>query len=161
MTTDRSRIPATSKAEGGSDAVELTNRLPKWSDEIGSLTMKFLGSRIAESSSKNFLFEMPIVGGEADGGLFWVPPSFFQCCRPSPQAASRLHTRDPTPEIHVVCVLVCAVLSLSLNPALKPVIQFGKLGTGVFSLDYRWPMSPIQAFGMFLSTNAWTVKKSG
>jgi hypothetical protein len=30
--------------------------------------MKFLGSRIAESSSKNFLFEMPIVGGEADGG---------------------------------------------------------------------------------------------
>lgn len=85
----------------------LRNRLPKWSDEIGSLTMKFLGSRVAESSSKNFLFDMPTGTGGA-----------------------------------------------------RPVIQFGKLSSATFSLDYRFPLCPMQAFGMFLSANAWTVKQT-
>ncbi len=69
--------------------------------------MKFLGSRIAASSSKNFLFEMPLENG-----------------------------------------------------TVRPVAQFGKLSEadGTFSLDYRWPMAPLQAFAMFLSTNAWQAK---
>ncbi|HAR09922.1 MAG TPA: hypothetical protein DCR98_16105, partial [Cobetia sp.] len=31
------------------------------------------------------------------------------------------------------------------------VLQFGKISKGNFSLDYRFPVSPIQAFGVFLS----------
>ena len=32
-------------------------------EDINSLTMKFLGSRVAASSSKNFLFDMPTADG--------------------------------------------------------------------------------------------------
>ena len=94
-------------AGADSDSVTLSNRLPKWNDDINSLTMKFLGSRVAQSSSKNFLFELP------------------------------------TPE-----------------GTLKPVIQFGKLCPATFSLDFRYPLCPVQAFGLFLSANAWTIAKS-
>ena len=68
--------------------------------------MKFLGSRVADSSSKNFLFEIP-----------------------DPEGKGR-----------------------------RPVLQFGKLSTATFSVDFRSPMAPIQAFGLFLSANAWAIK---
>ena len=67
--------------------------------------MKFLGTRISSSSSKNFLIEMTAVDG-----------------------------------------------------TLKPVIQFGKQTETTFSLDYRFPFCPLQAFGLFLTVNAWTIK---
>lgn len=69
--------------------------------------MKFLGSRVTASSSKNFLFEMP----QPDGSV-------------------------------------------------KAVIQFGKLCPSTFSLDFRFTLCPVQAFGMFLSANGWTVAKA-
>jgi hypothetical protein len=44
--------------------------------DIGSLTMKFLGTRISSSSSKNFLVEMPVADGECvlSGAC---PPAFW------------------------------------------------------------------------------------
>jgi hypothetical protein len=41
---------------------------------------------------------------------------------------------------------------------LKPVIQFGKQSESSFSLDFRFPFCPLQAFGLFLTVNAWTIK---
>ena len=32
------------------------------------------------------------------------------------------------------------------------VLRFGKCGTDRFWLDYKWPLSPLQAFGVALST---------
>lgn len=36
----------------------LTNRLPEWNASVRSLSMRFLGNRITDSSSKNFLLEL-------------------------------------------------------------------------------------------------------
>lgn len=37
----------------------------------------------------------------------------------------------------------------------KPVIQFGKQDHGRFACDFRHPVAPLQAFGMFLSAFSW------
>jgi len=34
--------------------------------------------------------------------------------------------------------------------------QFGKIGPDVFGLDFRYPLTVIQAFGMAMSTVHWT-----
>lgn len=31
------------------------------------------------------------------------------------------------------------------------ILQFGKIGRNTFTMDYQWPMSALQAFGMCLS----------
>ncbi len=114
--------------EGGSssdpvdDAMVLESRQPEWSDELSSLTMKFLGQRIADSSSKNFLLETietapsaPGSGGgcgsESRGGMYCTP-----------------------------------------------CLQFGKIAHGRFSCDWRYPLAPIQSFGIFLSAFQWLLK---
>lgn len=36
-----------------------------------------------------------------------------------------------------------------------PVLEFGKMDHGRFALDFRHPICPIQAFGVFLSAFGW------
>lgn len=104
------------------DCMALESRQPQWSDELGSLTMKFLGQRIADSSSKNFLLELAeqqqqlTTGGS--GG--------------SPDARGGLVS--------------------------TPCLQFGKIANGRFSCDWRFPLAPIQAFGIFLSAFQWLIR---
>jgi hypothetical protein len=84
--------------------------------------MKFLGQRITDSSSKNFLLETVEAaqgapgsgggsGGESRGGMYCTP-----------------------------------------------ALQFGKIANGRFSCDWRFPLAPIQAFGVFLSAFQWLMK---
>jgi len=40
------------------DTMTLTNRLPEWNESMRSLSMRFLGGRVTDSSSKNFLLEL-------------------------------------------------------------------------------------------------------
>lgn len=96
--------------------------------DISSLTMKFLGSRVTASSSKNFLFEMPTPEG---------------MCLPACVCVQHVHER------------VCGTAGTT-----KHVIQFGKLCPATFSLDFKYPLCPLQAFGLFLSANGWTITKS-
>lgn len=35
------------------------------------------------------------------------------------------------------------------------VLQFGKLGAGRYSLDFGYPITPMQAFGLFLCSFGW------
>ena len=103
--------------------MSLESRQPQWSDELGSLTMKFLGQRIADSSSKNFLLELAeqpqqTTTGGGGGG--------------SPDARGGLVS--------------------------TPCLQFGKIANGRFSCDWRFPLAPIQAFGIFLSAFQWLIR---
>ena len=43
----------------------------------------------------------------------------------------------------------------------KSCLQFGKQDDAGarFALDYRWPLSPVQAFGIFLTANNWVGPK--
>lgn len=38
------------------------------------------------------------------------------------------------------------------------VLQFGKSASGIFNLDFRYPMSPIQAFALAVSSFGWSTK---
>ena len=52
--------PLPTAAGGGGavdDAISLATKLPWWNDSIASLSMKFMGHRVAAASSKNFLVE--------------------------------------------------------------------------------------------------------
>ena len=40
----------------------------------------------------------------------------------------------------------------------RPVLQFGKVKKGKFILDYRGPLSPLQAFGTCISAWGWLAK---
>jgi len=92
------------------DTMEIVSRRPEWNAAAGTLMMKFLGSRVAASSSKNFLLELleDPAEGEGTGGS-----------------------------------------------ARTPCLQFGKVKGGRFSCDLRYPMSYMQAFGIFLSSFYW------
>lgn len=45
------------------DTVTLKSRLPVWSRRERSLSLRFVGSRVLEASTKNFLFAMPDASG--------------------------------------------------------------------------------------------------
>ncbi len=44
-------------------------------------------------------------------------------------------------------------LSLSLDDA-EPILQFGKCSPTRFTLDFKYPLSPLQAFGIALASFA-------
>lgn len=37
----------------------------------------------------------------------------------------------------------------------RGIIQMGKMGPGLYSLDFRFPVAPVQAFATMLSTFDW------
>jgi len=80
-------------------ALDLTAKMPAWSDEVESLVLDFKGRRI-QSSAKNFQL---------------VP----QCGKD------------------------------------QPLCQYGKVGPNTFSLDFKFPLSVIQAFGISMTTLFW------
>ena len=78
------RTPASSRRFSGTramlsgprdDAMVLENRMPEWNEKLSSLSMKFLGQRIGESSSKNFLMELLVHATAAQPPLHHVESS--------------------------------------------------------------------------------------
>lgn len=54
--------------------------------------------------------------------------------------------------------VISSAKNFQLCPEHKPdhvICQYGKIGANTFSLDFRYPMSVIQAFGTALSTSHW------
>merc|ERR1740123_348048 len=55
--------------------------------------------------------------------------------------------------------IVSSAKNFQLGLQHKPkhiICQYGKVGGSTFSLDFRYPLSVIQAFGISLSTTFWT-----
>ena len=50
------------------------------------------------------------------------------------------------------------LMALGDNPK-HTVLQFGKVSSGRFTLDFRYPMSPIQAFAIAVSSFGWSTRK--
>jgi hypothetical protein len=130
----RASVVALAAARKDNDAFSLDNRLPEWNAQLGSLSMKFLGNRIAASSSKNFLLEMTGAAAEPGAAAATQTPPAVAGNADSAAAGRRSGGRR------------------------TPCLQFGKMADGRFSLDYRFPMCPLQAFGIFLSSFTWTLK---
>ena len=121
--------------------------------------MKFLGSRVAHSSSKNFLFEM-----QSQGTCSCVVGRMMMMMMMMTMMMMMMLDDDADDDVvdhHVLtlCVWHCGTVALCMCAGMvKPVIQFGKLAPGTFSLDFKFPMCPLQAFGLFLASAGWTIQ---
>lgn len=123
------------------DVVAVESRVPRWSRRIRSFTLTFAGAgtRVKESSSKNFLFCID----STDGVMKPVWASKAASLGPSARrssagsAESSLSNESERQQNMVAC------------------LQFGKVEPGVFTCDFRFPFCPLQAFGSALSSFYW------
>jgi len=109
--------------------LQLVSAVPEWNNDAQRLTMAFQESHVREHSSKNFLVrEVPDPLGKSKS-----PKSLraLQLSGHSPRSVRKM--TDP----HRAC------------------LQFGKTSKKLFTLSYRYPMSPMQGFGIALSHFNW------
>ncbi len=130
------------------------NKLPEWSAEHESLVLKFQGNRILSASTRNFLLfekvkqkenmiedscndsDSIISGrtrtesiGSTDSNLTKSSNTNAKVFRPKVTKKSEKH-----PDV--------------------ALLQFGKSTANNYVLDYQYPLSPLQAFGIALTTFA-------
>lgn len=123
-------------SDGVSDMCVLASALPVWEtgSALGQMSVPFLGDRVAAASTRNFqvrLAQLHASPQDACAGV--VDDTVWDSVSPwSPGQTS------------------------APGSALgEPVLQFGKMRNNVYSCDFRWPVSPIQAFCTLLSSFTW------
>ena len=114
--------------------LQLVSAVPEWNDEAQRLTMCFEEAHVREHSSKNFLVhEVPDPVASSDGG----PKSLRDLASPNSRKSKRKQ------------------IIQSYESEMRPCLQFGKSSKQLFTLSYRYPMSPMQGFGIALSHFNW------
>ena len=114
--------------------LQLESREPEWDPSAGAHSLNFHG-RVSMASVKNFQLELV---GEAADGL--GTPSDHEEHR-----AGGVPGEAP-----------------STRPSAKALImQFGKQDKDVFALDFRHPLSPVQAFALGLTALARKLASEG
>jgi tubby-related protein 1 len=108
------------------DLLVLRNKQPKWNEQMQAFCLNFQG-RVTEASVKNF----QLVSQRYSPAPALTPPPSPAACRPSPSRG---------------------VLQVSDDDQDHVVLQFGKQARHRFSMDVQWPMSPLQAFGICLTS---------
>jgi hypothetical protein len=106
----------------------LRNRAPRWCGALGAYTLHFNG-RVTEASVKNFQLEA--VGGP---GL-WATKGAAAASGGGGGASAKARGGGGG--------------SSSGNGV---VLQFGRVSADAFTLDYAWPMTPVQAFAIALTS---------
>jgi len=147
------------------DSMLLMNRLPEWNAAAKTLSMKFLGARVTGSSSRNFLLEA-VQGGGGTHVAAAAAAATRQSARARPSAlaeaslmaevAGGSSALGTAPDQQHCSGLPDRVIRAPSTPCL----QFGRMKGNTYSLDYRHPMSAMQAFGVFLSAFMWGVSPS-
>ena len=145
--------------------VACINKLPEWNAEIESLVLRFQGNRVLSSSSKNFLLyeerklktaaeeaaamRSKCRGGSTDdsdtasnSGTGASVASATDDMRSVYSGAS--YGNDSRPDD-------LATTSISADNA---ILQFGKVSDNRFIMDFKYPLSPLQSFGICLCSFA-------
>jgi hypothetical protein len=124
--------------EGGGDDSEkerplvLRNKAPRWHEQLQCWCLNFRG-RVTVASVKNFQLiasaPQPAPVGAASAPLqAATPPTQTQPQASGPSSSSSSHAHDPV------------------------ILQFGKVGRDMFTMDYRYPLSAFQAFAICLTS---------
>lgn len=124
--------------DGVSDMCVLASALPVWEtgSTLSQMSVPFLGDRVAAASTRNFqvrLAQLHASPQDACAGI--VDDSVWSSVSSWRPGQSSAHS----------------------TAAGEPVLQFGKMRNNVYSCDFRWPISPIQAFCTLLSSFTWDV----
>ena len=117
------------------DMVCLINKPPKWSSVVGAYVLNFSG-RVTMASVKNFQMVVRC-------SLYSSIPCSCSVLlfNLRPPAVISLHIRLPLNS-----------LQEAENQDGAPILQFGRVGKDLFTMDFQWPLSPLQAFAVALSS---------
>ena len=108
--------------------VRLGTKMPRWDDDAESLVLGFERNRVHASSSKNLIITVQ----SSVLGLDFLDK------RGRRRKAGKSKRNKKGSE--------------------HAVLQFGKTTSGRFNIDFRYPMSPIQAFALAVSSFGWSTK---
>ena len=126
------------RVKGGDfgDCVKLHNKAPRWNESLGAYCLNFNG-RVTLPSVKNFQLQME---GAQD-------PNQVRACTNSPRPLSPLRRSNSLSLRSTEAILQC-LESFSERLLLwsQVSLQFGKTGDSTFTMDYSYPLSPLQAF---------------
>lgn len=111
----------------------LGNKKPMWNEDTNSYVLNFHG-RVTQASVKNFQ-----IVHASDGMLASAPGSLLA---PGDRLTSGL-VADGLANQHPLRVVLAEDYV---------VLQFGRIDEHEFTMDFRYPMSAIQAFGVCLSS---------
>ena len=121
--------------------IRCVNKLPVWDSVNETLMLSFLGNRVLSTSVCNFiLYEERKLLVKKQG-----PKGKQQDTPDVPQ-----DPRKATPP----CTSGLAFLDQMALPADQSILQFGRAAADKFILDFRYPLSPLQAFGISICTFA-------
>ena len=134
------------------------SKLPEWNDDIGSLVLSFQEHRVLKSSAKNFLL---VTGGKENSKK--EPPRPRAGTAEAAAAAAREERREKRRKERRRHRSRYDSDSDEDEDEdgleeERATIQFGKAKAGRYNLDFRYPICPLQAFGVALSTFAWKLE---
>jgi tubby-related protein 1 len=109
----------------------LRNRAPRWCAALGAYTLHFNG-RVTEASVKNFQLEA--VGGP---GLWATKGAGAAAASSGSNGGASAKARGS---------------GSGSSSGDGVVLQFGRVSADAFTLDYAWPMTPVQAFAIALTS---------
>jgi len=104
----------------------LRNKAPRWHEQLQCWCLNFRG-RVTVASVKNFQLVAATTQPAAAGA-----PTLSQAAPPPPAPAPAPGPPPPDQE--------------------KVLLQFGKVGKDIFTMDYCYPLSAFQAFAICLSS---------
>jgi len=104
--------------------IALVNKTPKWNDQVGAYVLNFNG-RVTMASVKNFQLMIHKENEEESNGE-------------NSQNNSNHENNNNSDE--------------NGGDEERPVLQFGRVGKDTFTMDFGFPLSPLQAFGICLSS---------
>lgn len=154
--------PAISNSSDMCEAVSLTpavqlacvNKLPEWSVEHESLVLKFQGNRILSASTRNFLlFEKVKQKDNTTEDLSYDNESVYSG-RTRTESIGSTDSNLTMGATTNFKVLKPKITKKSEKHPDVALLQFGKSTANNYVLDYQYPLSPLQAFGIALTTFA-------
>lgn len=159
--------PAISNSSDMCDAISSTpaaqlscvNKLPEWSAEHESLVLKFQGNRILSASTRNFLLFEKVKQKESmieDPFHDSESTTSGRTRTESVGSADGNITKSSNTNLKVFRSKITKKSEKHPDVAL---LQFGKSTANNYVLDYQYPLSPLQAFGIALTTFASTDEK--
>jgi hypothetical protein len=138
--------------------VNCINKLPEWNPQIDSLVLKFQGNRVLSSSSKNFLLYEERKLKQASEQNFAAKGALASESMDDNASVSSVTTDGDIRSVYSGASFGAAanpsdLATTSITPD-AAILQFGKTSDTHFIMDFKYPLSPLQAFGICLCSFA-------
>ena len=128
------------------------NKFPKWNAALGSLSLKFVNNRVRAASKKNFICAAEKMPSRDDCIL-------AAATSPKRRITIEREQRGRRASASEAGVSSKTQFASSVDPfAELGCLQIGKVRKGRFNVDFRFPVSPVQALAAALTTFNWVAK---